>query len=58
MCKGESQMKTGNLCDVAGLLVGHAQDEAARTGCTVLFAPGGFEKSRQIHERGRSEYLS
>ena len=42
MCKGESQMKTGNLCDVAGLLVGHAQDEAARTGCTVLFAPGGF----------------
>ena len=35
MCKGERQMKKGNLCDVAGLLVGHAQDEAARTGCTV-----------------------
>ena len=42
MCKGESQMNKGTLCDVAGLLVGHAQDEAARTGCTVLFAPGGF----------------
>lgn len=32
----------GSIADVRGLLVGHAQDEEARTGCTVLFAPGGF----------------
>jgi L-aminopeptidase/D-esterase-like protein len=33
----------GNLCDVPGVLVGHATDEAGVTGCTaVLFdAPGG-----------------
>ena len=33
----------GNLCDVPGVLVGHATDEAGRTGCTaVLFdAPTG-----------------
>jgi L-aminopeptidase/D-esterase-like protein len=33
----------GNLCDVPGVLVGHATDEAGRTGCTaVLFdAPAG-----------------
>src|SRR5215210_3747523 len=33
----------GNLCDVPGVLVGHATDEVGRTGCTaVLFdAPAG-----------------
>ncbi len=35
-------MIDGSICDIEGLLVGHAQDEAARTGCTVLYAQDGF----------------
>ena len=35
-------MYKGSICDVKGLLVGHAQNEEARTGCTVLFAEKGF----------------
>ncbi len=35
-------MYSGSICDVKGLLVGHAQNEEARTGCTVLFAEDGF----------------
>lgn len=35
-------MYSGSICDVKGLLVGHAQNEEARTGCTVLFASDGF----------------
>lgn len=35
-------MYSGNICDVKGLMVGHAQNEDARTGCTVLYAPDGF----------------
>ena len=31
-------MYKGSICDVKGLKVGHAQNEEARTGCTVLFA--------------------
>jgi L-aminopeptidase/D-esterase-like protein len=29
-------MTLGSICDVPGLRVGHAQDEVARTGCTVI----------------------
>ena len=29
-------MKTDTICDVPGIKVGHAQDTAARTGCTVI----------------------
>ncbi|MFH1941028.1 MAG: P1 family peptidase [bacterium] len=29
------------LCDVPGIRVGHAQDEKARTGCTVVLPEGG-----------------
>lgn len=35
-------MYSGSICDVKGLKVGHAQNEEARTGCTVLFAEEGF----------------
>ncbi|MBC6948801.1 hypothetical protein DWB58_12790, partial [candidate division KSB1 bacterium] len=28
-----------SLCDVPGIRVGHAHDEAARTGCTVILPP-------------------
>ena len=35
-------MYKGSICDIKGLLVGHAQDEEARTGCTVLWAREGF----------------
>ena len=35
-------MYSGSIYDVKGLLVGHAQNEEARTGCTVLFAEDGF----------------
>lgn len=31
----------GDLTDVPGLLVGHAQDEQAQTGCTVVLCPRG-----------------
>jgi L-aminopeptidase/D-esterase-like protein len=30
---------SGRISDVAGLTVGHAQDEEARTGCTVVIGP-------------------
>lgn len=33
--------RAGSLVDVPGLSVGHAQDEAALTGCTVILAPRG-----------------
>lgn len=35
-------MYKGSICDVKGLLIGHAHNEEARTGCTVLFAEEGF----------------
>ena len=35
-------MYKGSICDVKGFKVGHAQNEEARTGCTVLFAEEGF----------------
>lgn len=35
------RMYEGHLCDIPGVLVGHAQDEAARTGCTAILCPGG-----------------
>ncbi len=35
-------MYNGSICDIMGLLVGHAQNEEARTGCTVLYAEDGF----------------
>ena len=31
----------GSICDVAGLLLGHAQDTEAMTGCSVVIAPEG-----------------
>lgn len=31
----------GGLTDVPGILVGHAEDESGRTGCTVILCPGG-----------------
>lgn len=31
----------GQITDVGGLLVGHAHDEAAITGCSVVLTPGG-----------------
>jgi L-aminopeptidase/D-esterase-like protein len=34
-------METLTMRDVPGLLVGHATDEEAITGCTVIVAPGG-----------------
>ncbi|PMP84858.1 MAG: peptidase S58, partial [Roseiflexus castenholzii] len=30
-----------SITDVSGVLVGHAQDDAALTGCTVVLAPEG-----------------
>jgi len=30
-----------SICDVPGILVGHAQNDAAKTGCTVIFPEGG-----------------
>lgn len=35
-------MYKGSICDIHGLMVGHAQNEEARTGCTVLWAQDGF----------------
>ena len=35
-------MYSGSICDIKGLKVGHAHNEEARTGCTVLFAEDGF----------------
>ena len=35
-------MYKGSICDIQGLMVGHAQNEEARTGCTVLWAQDGF----------------
>lgn len=32
---------SGHLCDIDGILVGHAQDAAAQTGCTVVLCPKG-----------------
>jgi len=31
----------GNLCDIPGLLVGHAQDDDAKTGVTAILCPKG-----------------
>ncbi|NQF15823.1 FAD-binding protein [Brevibacillus sp. HB1.3] len=31
----------GGLTDVPGILVGHAEDESGRTGCTVILCPSG-----------------
>lgn len=31
----------GGLTDVPGILVGHAEDESGRTGCTVILCPNG-----------------
>ncbi|RUS42091.1 peptidase S58 family protein [Cohnella sp. AR92] len=31
----------GGITDIPGILVGHAQDESGRTGCTVILAPQG-----------------
>lgn len=42
MYEEDVKVKKGTICEIRGLLVGHAQDEDARTGCTVLYAPGGF----------------
>lgn len=33
--------KLDSLCDVPGIRVGHAHDETARTGCTVILPEGG-----------------
>ena len=36
-------MYSGNICDIKGLFVGHAQNDKAKTGCTVLLDDGeGF----------------
>ena len=36
-------MYSGNICDIKGLYVGHAQNDEAKTGCTVLLDNGeGF----------------
>lgn len=34
-------MYSGSITDVQGLLVGHAQDRVAKTGASVVLAPGG-----------------
>ncbi len=34
-------MYSGSITDIRGLLVGHAQDKAGRTGITVILAPDG-----------------
>lgn len=39
MVAGGSAPDAGTLTDVPGLRVGHAADEAARTGCTVVLGP-------------------
>lgn len=39
---------TGSITDVAGILVGHAQDGAAGTGVTVLLFPGGAAAGADI----------
>lgn len=46
----------GNLCDVPGILVGHATDRTGVTGCTaVLFdAPGGASAVVGVDVRGAS----
>jgi len=36
----ESPAPTGSICDVPGIRVGHATDEAGPTGCTVIICPG------------------
>ncbi|RMF70291.1 MAG: peptidase S58 family protein, partial [Calditrichaeota bacterium] len=30
-----------SICDVPGIRVGHAQDDAAKTGCTVVLPENG-----------------
>ncbi|WP_018754321.1 P1 family peptidase [Paenibacillus terrigena] len=39
--KNEELKFTGGLTDVPGILVGHAEDESGRTGCTVILCPKG-----------------
>ncbi|MDD3243918.1 MAG: P1 family peptidase [Eubacteriales bacterium] len=34
-------MYSGSITDIRGILVGHAQDGAARTGCTAVLCPAG-----------------
>lgn len=41
-----------SIADVAGLLVGHAQDDAALTGCTVVLVPQGAVGSVDVRGGG------
>src|SRR5438874_1861371 len=39
-----------SITDVLGVLVGHATDERAATGCTVVLAPGGGMPCTVVNE--------
>ncbi|VBB05104.1 peptidase s58 dmpa [Lucifera butyrica] len=40
-CKCKEVATMGGLTDVPGILVGNAEDESGRTGCTVILCPAG-----------------
>lgn len=40
-CKCKNAGAMGSLTDVPGILVGNAEDESGRTGCTVILCPNG-----------------
>ena len=40
-CKYKNASAMGSLTDVPGILVGNAEDESGRTGCTVILCPNG-----------------
>jgi L-aminopeptidase/D-esterase-like protein len=37
----DAEISAGSICDVPGILVGHATDERALTGCTVILCEAG-----------------
>jgi L-aminopeptidase/D-esterase-like protein len=39
--KNRKEKVTGGLTDIPGILVGNAEDESGRTGCTVILCPKG-----------------
>ncbi|MFN8632513.1 MAG: P1 family peptidase [Chloroflexota bacterium] len=41
MTKSASRAPAGSICDVPGIAVGHATDEVAATGCTVMLCERG-----------------
>ncbi|MBD3290296.1 peptidase S58 family protein, partial [candidate division KSB1 bacterium] len=45
-------MKSNSICDVSGIKVGHANDERAKTGCTVVLSD--TEATAGVDVRGSS----